>query len=139
MKRFKFLDRIVTADVAFEAYGKDLDELFENAALALFETMVNPKSVVNNQSLTIGLQSGSLEDLLFDFLDQLIFLKDTKGMVFGEFKVKVSGRYQLHAEVFGEKVKPGHQLKTDVKGVALHRFKMEKTKRGYQARVVLDV
>lgn len=140
MKRFKFLDKIVTADVAFEVYGKYVDDLFENAALALFETMVNTKSIINHQSLTINLQSDSLEDLLFDFLDQLIFLKDARGMVFANFKVKISGEYQLQAEVSGEEIDPlKHQLKTDVKAVTLHRFKVEETKRGYQARVVLDV
>ena len=54
MKKFRFLENIATADAAFEAYGKDLNELFESAALALFETMAETKSIINHQSLTIS-------------------------------------------------------------------------------------
>lgn len=140
MKRFKFLEDVATADIAFEAYGKNLDELFENVALALFETMAETKSVTPQQSLTISLESDTVEGLLFDFLDELVFLKDSKGMVFGDFKVKTRGKYKLEAKVFGEEIDPQkHQLKTDVKAITLHRFKVERTDQGYQARVILDV
>lgn len=140
MKKFRFLEDIATADVAFEAYGKDLNELFENAALALFETMAETKSIINHQSLTISHQNDTIDGLLFDFLNELVFLKDSKGLVFGDFKVKISGKYKLKAQVFGEEIDPKrHKLKTDVKAVTLHQFKVAKTKGGYKARVVLDV
>lgn len=140
MKGFRFLDEMATADIAFEAYGQDLNELFENAALALFEAMVDTKSVSNEESLAIRLKNDALEGLLFDFLDQLIFLKDSKGMVLGDFKVDISGKYELEAKVFGEEINPQkHQLKTDVKAITLHRFKVEKTEEGYTSRTILDV
>ena len=140
MEKFKFLEDIATADVAFEAYGKNLAELFENAGLALFETMVETKRVRPVSSLQLAIANTSVEDLLFDFLSELIFLKDSRGMVFGRFRVKISGKYNLEGEVFGEGIDPGrHRLKVDVKAVTLHRFKIEKTKEGYKAKVVLDI
>jgi len=140
MNRFKFLEDIATADVAFEAYGKSLEELFENTGLALFEAMADTKSIINHQSLVISHQSDTIEGLLFDFLNELIFLKDTQGMVFGKFKVKIWGKYKLEAEVWGEKIDPErHKLKVDVKGITMHEFRIRETERGYLARVVLDI
>lgn len=140
MKPFRFLEEIATADIAFEAYGNNLNELFENAALALFEAMVETKSVANRKAATFNLESDTIEGLLFDFLDQLVFLKDLKGMVFSDFKVRVSGKHKLKAKVFGEEIDPQkHELKTDVKAITFHQFKVESTDWGYKSRVVLDV
>ena len=43
--RYRFLDDVATADLAFEAYGKDLPSLFTNAALATADAMANLKTV----------------------------------------------------------------------------------------------
>jgi SHS2 domain-containing protein len=140
MKKFRFLEEVATADVAFKAYGQDWKELFENSALALFEAMVETEAVGQQQTATINLENKTIEDLLFDFLDQLVFLKDSKGMVFSQFEVTIEGEYRLKAEVSGEEINPSkHRLKTDVKAVTLHRFKVGKTNQGCQCRVVLDV
>jgi SHS2 domain-containing protein len=140
VKKFKFLENIATADVAFEAYGKDLNELFGNAALALFEAMVETKTVASCQLSVVSCQNDTIEGLLFDFLNELIFLKDSKNVVFSDFKVKISGKYKLKARVSGEEIdKKKHVLKTDVKAVTMHQFRVEKTKEGYKARVILDV
>ena len=43
MKKYEYFDH--TADVGFFAYGKDVAELFENAALATTAQMVELKDV----------------------------------------------------------------------------------------------
>ena len=45
MEKYKFLEDIAIADIAYEAYGKDLNELFENAALAIFEFSADIKTI----------------------------------------------------------------------------------------------
>lgn len=140
MKKFKFLEDIATADVAFEAYGKKLEELFENAALALFEVMVETKSVISHQSLVVSCQNDTVEGLLLDFLDELVFLKDSQNLVLNDFKVGISGKYKLKAKVFGEEIDPKkHNLKVDVKAVTMHRFEVIRGKEGWRAQVVLDI
>ena len=86
--RYKFFDH--TADVMFEAYGNDLDELFENAALAVEEIMVKLSTLGNKSVYTIKLSADSLEDLLYDFLSELIFVKDTEGLLFNKFEINIS-------------------------------------------------
>lgn len=140
--RYKFLDDIATADIAFEAYGKDLNELFTNCGLALLETMVDLKSVGNSLKWTVENAGKTLERLLFDFLSELVFLKDKDAAVFSGFNINITENegYLLKADVFGEKIDPSrHQLKVDVKGVTMHLLKVEKIKEGYKAMVVLDI
>ena len=138
MVRYKFLDH--TADVLFEAYGKDLNEVFENSALASFDVQVELKKVNANIKKRIKLENKDIGNLLYDFLEELIYLKDAESLVFSKFKVKITGNYILYADIEGEKINQNkHDLKVDVKAVTLHDFSLKKTKNGYKARILLDI
>ena len=135
--KYKFFDH--TADVAFEAYGKTLNEVFENAALAVFETMVDLKTVDSKHKKVIRLEAENEERLFLDFLEELVFLKDFKYMVFNKFEVNINNN-RLDAVIYGEKINPSkHDLRVDVKAVTMHKFKLEKIKAGYKAFVILDI
>ena len=134
---YKFIDH--TADIAFEANGKTLEELFESAALAVFDTMVDLNTVIGNEKKIIRLEAASIERLFLDFLEELIFLKDFKYMVFNKFEVKINNN-RLDAVLHGDKINPSkHKLKVDVKAVTMHKFKLEKVKEGYKSFVILDI
>ncbi|MBI4999720.1 archease [Candidatus Gottesmanbacteria bacterium] len=148
--KFRFLEEIATADVAFEAYGKTLDELFENCGLAVEETMVDTSTVAPAKNSKFEIRNSKLEDLLFDFLSELVFLKDRDGLLFSKIKVKLSTylrsdsmpdkRLTLEAKLWGEEIDPTrHHLRADVKAVTKHLFKIEKEREGYKATVVLDI
>ena len=137
---YKFYDH--TADVLFEAEGRTVDELFEAAGLATEETQVDLKGVKLKIKKEIKLKNKSVEMLLFNFLQELIFLKDAKLLLFSKIKVSVSeGKInKLKAVLEGEKIDPKkHELRVDVKAVTLHRFEVKKTKTGWFARVILDI
>jgi len=139
--KYKFLEH--TADVMFEAYGKNLNALFANAALAVFEVQCDLKKVGNKIKKKIKLKNENAENLLFDFLEELIYLKDAKYILFGKFRVeikKIRDNYILDAVAYGEKINPEkHELKTDVKAVTLHEFFLKKTNKGWKCRVLLDI
>ena len=139
MKKYKFIDH--TADVMFEAYGENLNKVFENAALATFEVQCNLKKVERKVKKKIKLKNEDMEKLLFDFLEELIYLKDAKYLLFNKFKVKIDKEKGiLTAEIEGEKIDPKkHELKTDVKAITLHKFELKKIKEGYKVRVILDI
>ena len=86
---FRFVEDITTADVAFEAKGKDLTELFQSAAQAVIESMANPKTIKPVIVKEIKKKNKDVEKLLFEFLEEIVYLKDRDAMVFGEIKVKV--------------------------------------------------
>lgn len=139
MKKFKFID-ITTADVAFIAYGKSLNELFENAALAMFEEMINTSQVEPKEKIKISIEGVDLNSLLFRFLNELLVYVDSKGMAFSRFNVRVDEKnFKLNAECFGEKITEKHETRTEVKAATYHGMKIEKKNGLWQVRVILDI
>lgn len=141
MEKYRFLPH--TADVMFEAFGETLEELFENAALALEETMVKTSTIKCNESYEITLNSGNPTDLLYDFLSELIFVKDTEGLLFSKFGAVISHEgkeYKLFAKCEGEKINQDkHELLDDAKAITMHEFEVVKDKDRWYAKVIVDV
>ena len=139
-EKYRYFDH--TADVAFEAYGETPGEVFANAALAVFETMVDLKTVSPHKEYSITLSAPDEEQLLFDFLSELVFVKDAEYVVFNEFDVIIRKNDEFHlvALAHGETIDPGrHELRVDVKAVTLHRFSLREEGGKYKASVILDI
>ncbi len=123
MKHYRYIPDEATADVAFEATGKTLEELFVNCANALTAMMVEPKTVTPTISKKITLENTTEEKLLFDFLQELVYLKDADYALFTEIKVKIvkiekNKTYKLTADIRGETIDPTkHKLGNDVKAI----------------------
>ncbi|MBI1969675.1 archease [Candidatus Woesearchaeota archaeon] len=142
MEKFKFLEDIATADIAFQAYGKTLEELFQNAALAVSESMVNTKQIKGKVKKELSFTADTLDNLLFDFLSEIIFLKDSDGLLFSQFDLTITENKtkKLKAVLHGEPLNPQKQeLRADVKAVTLHMFEIKKTAKGFEAMVILDI
>lgn len=141
---WEFLDGVAIADVAFRAYGPDLDTLFRNAAEATVEVMVDELSSVEAQvRREVALSEDDLEMLLFDFLQELIYYKDAEELLLRPERVTVTeqdGGYRLSATLAGEPLdRKRHPLNADVKAVTMHRFGIRETAGGYEADVVVDI
>ena len=143
MKHFVFLEDVAVADIAFDAFGKTLEELFEHCAEAMFTMMVNLKTVEPTIERSIHLRADSLENLLYDFLSELVYLKDTELLLFKTVKItlgKDGKEYTLSAELHGETIdRKKHELGNDAKAITMHMFSISKEKTGYKARVVVDI
>ena len=87
--KYKFLEDVAIADIAYEAYGKDLNELFENAAFAIFELSANLETVDAKKKIEFELDNDKIDNLLYDFLSEILFLKDSKYMVFKKVKILI--------------------------------------------------
>lgn len=141
---FRFLDKITTADVAFEAWGETQEELFISSAAALLRTMADaPEQVARRQELIIRLKHEELDLLLFSFLQELIFFKDARRLLLHADTVRIEereGTFNLEAVVSGEQIDAGrHRLLVDVKAVTLHLFQVVFKDNAWKAVVVLDV
>jgi SHS2 domain-containing protein len=142
-KGFEYVDELTYADIAFRAYGKDLSEMFANAALATSATMVSLDTVDQKEERKIELTSKDLDDLLFSFLEDIVALKDSDSILFSEFAVTVKKEnetYTLVAICKGDTIDENKQeLENDVKAVTYHEFKTEDTGQGWMCQVILDV
>ncbi len=145
MSKFRYLENITTADLAFEAYGADYDELLENAGLALESAQVDLESLEQSRVYKIELKANSLESLLHTFLEELVFLKDAKQLLFNRIKCDVnkerSDLWVVSCDLSGEKIdKKKHKLGVDVKAVTKHLFKIERLpNKDLRCQIVLDV
>ena len=136
---FKFLEGIATADVAIEATGKNLEEAFAEAALAMFEVQTNTKKVKPSILKNVSIKSEDKKSLLFDWLSRLIYLRDVEKMFFSRFDVKIN-KLKLDAKIYGEKIdRKKHEIKIEVKGVSYTQMKIEEKPNECKIRVVLDV
>ena len=140
MEKFKFID-ITTADVAFEAFGKDLNELFANAALAMFEVMVNTEKVEAKEVREIEVEGIDLESLLFNWLNELLFYYGSENLVFKGFEVEVDEKnFRLKAKAYGEKLSEKHEPKEEVKAITYHEMKIKQLTSGeWMAQLVPDI
>jgi len=137
---FEFLEHI--ADLRFIAYGKSLDDCFQNSAKAMFSAISDLKSIEEKDLKKIALEAENLEILLHDFLSELLFLFETKGLLFKEFNVSIdrNKRYRLKAGLKGEKFNPKkHEIKTEIKAVTYHEMLIEKRNKGWVAEVLCDI
>jgi len=124
--RYKLLEH--TADAMVEVQGKDLDERFGNAAYAMFDQITDLSKVEPKGELRVVMSGDTREQLLVDFLQELLFVHDTEDLVFSEFEIKTDGK-TLEAVVRGEKFdEKKHTKRSVVKGVTYHRLEFDDLK-----------
>ena len=141
---YEYLEDIGTADIAFEATGRDLPELFTAAADATMNVMIdNLEAIEPRETRCIALKNRAIDMLLFDFLQELIYFKDADRLLLRVREVQIDEKddaYSLNATAAGEPLDPGrHQQRADVKAVTLHDFRVEKTDGKWKASVLLDI
>jgi SHS2 domain-containing protein len=141
---YTFLEEIGTADIAFEATGRDLPELFSAAADATMNVMIdNLNAIEPRETREIELTNDEIDMLLFDFLQELIYFKDARRLLLRVSEAQIEQKAEacsLKAKVAGEQLDDTrHHQRADVKAVTLHGFSVEHGDDGWKARVLLDI
>jgi len=141
---YRYLEDIATADAAFEAVGRDLEEVFKSCADALMNVMVADLARIGKrEEVEIREQHPELDMLLFNFLQELIYLKDARRLLLLVTSVAIEQGeegFTLRATAGGEEIDPEkHDLIVDVKAVTLYRFDLRRTPDGWTAIVVVDI
>ena len=142
MGRHVFLESVAVADCAMEVEGDDLDDLFATAARALAEVMVDPATVPSSVERRLTLTAPSLDLLLYDWLSELIYLKDSEQLVFplAEARVAEGTPCRLDARLAGGVIdRATTALRADAKAVTFHQFALAPVARGWRARLVIDI
>jgi len=127
-----------TADIRIRVRSESLEELFSEAALAMMSIMygrTDPGTV--QRRITLG--SDSPEDLLMDFLSEVLFVSEVDGLVFSSFSVTLSGN-SLTAVLTGVPFDPSrHRGGTEIKGVSYSGLRILKEDDGYVLDILFDV
>lgn len=138
MKTYEIIEH--TADVGIKAFGKNISEAFENAAKGMFDIITDNSEIESVGQYDITLDAPDLEQLLVDWLSELLFLNTSKNLVFGFFKVELDEKKNhLSAKVFGEKYNISkHKIGVEIKAVTYHMLEV-KNKRPYHVQVLFDI
>lgn len=134
--KFEYLPH--TSEAKFRAHGKNIVEVFRNSALAMFNILGDTTKVKPKKKIKIKIKSKSLESLLYDFLDELLFLHDTKRIFIHDIKDIKINELELTGIVECDDLK-NYELKSELKAVTYNGMSIKKTDKGYEAVVVVDI
>jgi len=136
--KYKFLKH--TADIKFQAFGSSLEQAFENSALAMVNSMYSGKvRILAKIKKTIKVKGKNLESLLYNFLEEILFLLDSESFFVSKLNVKINKTHtELTAEVYGDDAK-NYSIGLDVKAVTYNEMFVKKIKNKWVCQVVVDV
>ena len=138
MPRYEIIPH--TADIGIKAYGKDLKELFQNAAYAMFDIIADLDGLKNSITQPIEVKAQNSEELLVAWLNELLYNFYTKQMIFFDFQIEEIGPNSLKAKAFGRHLGQNrNSLKTEIKAVTYHELEIEDVKNKCVATVIFDV
>ena len=134
--KFKFLDH--TADIKFQAYGKTLKEVYENSALALFNSIYDRK-VKQTKKIKFSVKGRDMENLMYNFLEEFVFLFDAEHFLPSKVKVKIDKtRKKIEAEVYGDSSE-NYDIQMHIKAVTYNDMFIKKQRNKWVSQVVLDI
>lgn len=140
-KNFEFLEH--TADAYVAAYGKDLAEAFENAALALFDVMTEVETVTPIEEGYVDVEAEDECALLYSWLEDLIVKFEINERLYSKFRIRIdetSEGFRLKAKIWGERFSPDrHPRKVGVKAITYHRMEILKKPENVTVKFILDI
>jgi SHS2 domain-containing protein len=137
MKRFEEIPH--TADWSFRAFGRDLRDVFANAAHALFSLQgASPRDAPRATMVkrNVRVEGIDYESLLVNWLNELLFLQEQHREVYERFNISRLTSTALAAQIVG---KPRGKMDKIIKAVTYHNLKIEQTQEGWQSTLVVDV
>ena len=138
MKRYEFFNH--TADVGIRIFGSNLAELFENAGFALFDIITDIAQVREREMRCITVTRDSVDELLVEWLSQLLYLNATELLLCHKFHIREIAPQRLIGEAWGEIFQEDrHRIKTEIKAVTYHELRVYQDNGLWRATVVLDV
>jgi SHS2 domain-containing protein len=137
-KKFRLLDH--TADLGILVYGGDLEELFSNAGEAFFDIITDLQRVRESTERIIRVESPKLEDLMVQWLGELLYIHDVESLLFRSFLIEKLRDGSLKARARGEAFDDKrHVVKTEIKAVTYHQIEVKQEGERWRARIIFDL
>jgi len=128
------------ADIGVRGFGSTIERAFEQAAYALTAVVTDPETVEPRTAVALSCDAPSDDDLLYEWLNSVVFAMATRRMLFRRFKVRIHGN-RLRAVACGEPVDVArHAPAAEVKGATYTELKVARDPGGqWVAQCVVDV
>lgn len=129
-----------TADMGIEATGESMEELFVQAACGLREIITSLTRGEAREERTVEVEGGDREELLVNWLNEILFLFESRGFFPADFAVEEVGPAKLRGKVWGEPFDPQrHLIEREIKAVTHHQLSVQRTDGGWRARIFVDL
>ena len=141
MKKFEFIEH--TADIKFRVFGKTINEIFENSALAISEILSKGNKIKKIKNKSFELSGKDFEELLYNFIEELIYLLDAEYFIVSNAKVEIKNK-KLKAIIYGDNSRKYEGL-DHIKAATYAEMYVKETKekgknkKSWEAQVVVDV
>jgi SHS2 domain-containing protein len=137
MGRYRILEH--TADMGIEAAGETLDELLVQAALGMME-IISGAEALPKEERTVEITAGESGELLVNWLNEILFLFDSRGFLPAKFIIEQATEKRIRARIIGEPFDPErHPVDREIKAATYHQLKLEHGEDGWLAQVYLDL
>jgi SHS2 domain-containing protein len=135
--KYKFLEH--TADLKFQAYGKNLDEVFKSSAYALKKVICEDR-VKEKIKKNIKINGTDLENLLYKFLEEILILFDSENFILGKIaEIKIDeNKFKLKTKILGDNAK-NYKINSGLKAITYNEMFVKKIKDKWISQVVLDI
>ncbi|MBM3252883.1 MAG: archease [Candidatus Omnitrophica bacterium] len=137
MKPYKLISH--TADIGVRVKGRTLKELFENSAFALFDIIADLERVKEKERFILNLTSGNQEELLHDWLRELLFQCNVNLFVCKKFQISKLNNTSIESTAVGEHITSKDVFKTEIKAVTYHNMVIKKEKNTWKTNLIFDV
>ena len=138
---YRFLEH--TADVGVEIEAGSYPELLSEALLALTDCLTAVEGIDVELERRVDLTAPRREDLVVDWLNELVYLCEAESMLFRQSELEVretEGGIRLSGVLRGERYHPDrHQIKTLIKAVTYHQLSVSSSTKGWTARLIFDI
>ncbi len=137
---YRFLEH--PSETLVEVRAGNPEEVFRDAALALFEIMTDTSKVRTDREFRVDLSAAELHLLLIDWLNRLIVLHETENVFFGSFEVRLAETDQgwdLHGLARGERIRKRHERRSHAKSATYGQLEWSRSESGQTVRFVIDV
>jgi len=132
------------SDIYVEVWGETLEEAFEYAAKAMFDSMTDLNTIDEKLEEKISAEGEDEHELLYSWLENLLVKYEVDGVVFSRFKVlgikRENGKLRLEALAYGENLNlEKHPSKVEIKAVTYHMMEIKRENGKVVLRVLFDI
>ncbi|OLS28433.1 MAG: Protein archease [Candidatus Heimdallarchaeota archaeon LC_2] len=140
---YQYLEDEAISDIAFKAWGSSLSEIFTEAAKAVYTLLTNIEELTNEISHPIDIKANSIEQLLYKFLDEIVYLKDAELFFPKDVSINITknednfvAKGQFTGCEFNYEI---HTIGNDVKAITYHDFYLKEMENGWECYVLVDI
>ena len=137
-EKYRLIDH--TADFGIQVFGSDPQELFINAALALFDVITEMDELTGRGSCHIRTSGEDWSDLMINWLREILYLWNGKERLVKSIQILSLSEDKISAKIYFDAYMPDHHtIKTEVKAVTYHQIQVKSNPSGWEARVIFDI